>query len=110
MHHTANSRPTRLGDHRGGVVNGVARVNNKWHTELASEGDLFGESAALLKARRMIIVIVETTFTDRNGAECNVLAYGADITLRRKRRGVMRVHTSRVPDESGPLRRNRSGP
>ena len=109
MEHAGHSRGTCFSHHRACVILGVARVNDNGTLELARQGELFGESTALLQTRRVVVVIVEAAFADRDGAAGNQLAKGSNITNRVEAGSVVRVDTGRMRNEVGIARRKRGG-
>ena len=109
MEHAGHSRGTRFGHHRACVILGVARVNDNGALELARQRELFGESAALLETRRVIVVIIEAAFADRDGASGDQLAKGSNIANRVEAGSVVRVDARRMWNEAGIARRQGGG-
>jgi hypothetical protein len=109
MEHARHSRGTCFGYHRACVILGVARVNDNGALELARQRELFGESAALLETGRVVVVIIEAAFADRDGAGGNQLAKSSNIANRIEAGSVVRVDARRMRNEAGIARRQGSG-
>jgi hypothetical protein len=62
--------------------------------------ELLREGTALLESRRIVIVIVETAFADRYGTTGDEIAQRERIMKRIESNRIVRVDTSRMPDES----------
>jgi hypothetical protein len=114
MEHPTDAGSTALGDHRQGVLLGVAGVDDHRPIQLTTEFELRRERAALLVPRGMIVVRIEAAFADRHSASAHELADGVGIAERVERRGVVRVHPCRgehkprmgAGDDGSPLRRS----
>ena len=78
------------------VVLRVASMNDDGPTELARERELGCECGALLVARRVVVVIVETTFADGDGTPGDLATDAVDIATRFEVERVVRMHARSV--------------
>lgn len=105
MEHAGHARGTRFGHHCARVILGVARMNDNGALELARQRELFGESAALLEAGRVVVMVIEAAFADRDGAAGDHLPQCGNIANSVEAGSVVRVDTRRMRDEGGVARR-----
>lgn len=99
MKHTDNSVRPGLRHHRARVILRVARVNDNGHFQLPRQRKLLGESAPLLAPRRIVVVVIETAFSERYGALSDKISQPGNVS-RRKAFSVVRMDASREPDEA----------
>ena len=102
MQNAANTRRSRLDDHGSGVVLGFARVNDHGSIELQRERQLRGERPALMLARRVIVVRVESALADRDRASLYEFSYRIRISERIERGCIMRVNARGREDDVWP--------
>jgi hypothetical protein len=104
VQNAANALLPCFGDNRTNILRGVSRMHDDRPCELSSYGKLFGERATLLRTRRMIIVVVQSTFTDGDGSGPN--EFPQRVRCRRwvVAGGVVRMHASRETQKAGMLR------
>lgn len=62
-----HSRRACFCHHRSRIVFSVTRVNHNRSLQLGSQHQLLRECAPLLEARRIVVVIIESAFSDRDG-------------------------------------------
>lgn len=99
MQHADDSGPARLLDHRRGVLFRFPRVHDDRATGVSRERELRGERAALLVARRMIVVVIQPALSDRDRAGAQELSDGVGIPERVEARGIVRMHPGGEPKE-----------
>lgn len=99
MQYAANARRRGVAKHVDRIRFRLARMQHNGPMQLGGESDLRVEGTTLLFARSVIVVIVESTLADRNGANGNGLANGGPIAQVIPRVGVVRVHAARVKNE-----------
>lgn len=113
VEHSLDPRCSSLDHHRTGVILRVARVHDDRLRHLSRERELLGERTPLLDARRVVVVIIETAFTDCNCAIANEFPQRLDVATRIVATRIVRVNAGRAPDKSripgGDARRSASG-
>jgi hypothetical protein len=109
MQDTADAVASGVDDHRPRVCFSVARVDDDSDVEFPRELQLCRERRPLPVTRRMVVVVVETAFTDGNRTAEQMLADRLDIARGVKRRCIVRVNTRRERDEPGMLGSDGSG-
>src|SRR5678809_121978 len=72
MKHAAHAGSAGGDDHSGDVIVGFASVHDDGAIQLRGEPYLRLERSALCVARRMVVVVIKTAFTDRHGAVLDV--------------------------------------
>src|ERR1019366_988951 len=70
----ADARSAGLAYHRCGIVLGLARVHDDRASSLARERELRGEGAALERARRVVVVVVEPALANGDGSPLHLRA------------------------------------
>jgi len=60
------------------IVFGIARVYDHRFREVTRQCELLGESTPLLQSRRVVVVVIESALSDRDGAGGNDLLQRAD--------------------------------
>jgi len=90
---------------RAGVVFGVSGVDDDRLIHLIGERNLSRERGALGFARRVVVVIVESAFADRDGGVSEQLAQLRNVARRVKRGCVVGMDSGGRKDESGIVRR-----
>ena len=98
VQNTADAFPARFADHRRSVVIRVACVNDYWAVEALCQLELHRECASLSVARRVVVVVVESTFAYRNCACIEQSLERRDVRDGIERRRVVRVNSGRECD------------
>ena len=106
VEHAADPRVARLADHRRGVVLRLPGVDDHGAAGLARQRELVGEGATLLRARRVVVVVVEAALADGHRALRDECAQPIEVTGRVVSGGVVRMHAGRPPDEPRMGRRD----
>lgn len=96
-----------LAQERHRIGFGVTRVQNDRPFEFRRQCELRVENAQLLRARCVIVMVVETTLTHGNSTSGNGLPNGYGIALVVPLIGVMRMYTARMMYEARIPRCNR---
>jgi hypothetical protein len=91
------------------IVLGVPSVHDDWSPGLGGKLNLRGERVSLGLARRVVVMVVETAFTDRDSPSLEQLAQLRNVPGRIEGRGVVRMDAGRREDETRVLRRTRGG-
>ncbi len=91
----------RVLDQRACVRLGVARMDDDWTVEGRCEGKLIGERRALPLARGVVVVVVQSTFTDRDRSALDRCLDPFAVCAGVVRGGVVRVDAGRARDERG---------
>jgi hypothetical protein len=76
-------------------------VNDERPASLAGERDLRGEGFALPRRGRVVIMVVQTAFTDRDGAAIDGVADAGDVASSIKVRGIVGVDAGGEEREPG---------
>ena len=100
MEHADHTFVPCLAHHRCRVVVGIASVNDYGACESFCKLQLHRERAALEIARRVVVVVVEATFTDGDGSIIDERFESGDVRTWIERRGVVRVNSSGERDEA----------
>ena len=108
VHDTEDAGGSSFTNDRARVVFRVSGVDNHRFTCLASERDLSRERGALGFARRIVIVIVESTFSNRNGPG-QQLAQPGHVARYVERGCVVGMDAGGGKDEAGIVGRNLGG-
>jgi hypothetical protein len=87
-------------DHRPRVILCIAGVDNDRLAGFLREGELLSERTALLESRRIVIVVVETAFADRDGTTRDEIAKCAGIMKWIEPARIVRMNPRGMPDES----------
>ena len=109
MQHAEGARGPRIADHGASIVLGVPGVNDKRFIQLRCQSDLRGERRPLGIARRIVIVVVESAFTDRDCGIAKQFTKACHIAPGNKCRSVVGMDPGSGKDESGVRRRDISG-
>jgi hypothetical protein len=108
-----NSSAACLANRGSRIVLRVPCVDDHRKLRLVSERNLGRQRRALRFARRVVVVVVETTLTHRDRASLEKAAELWDVALRIERRGVVRVNARCRENEArvflGVLSRQRGG-
>ena len=107
MQHSGNAGGARFSHHSPGVVLGVAGVDDDGTAELRSKHELRGESPPLLETGRVVVVIVEATFADRDGAARDHLAQRLNVAGGIEAGRIVRMNARRMRNEVRIPRRKR---
>jgi hypothetical protein len=99
MENAAHARGAGLGDHRARIIFRFAGMHDDRTIQLFRKLELQRECAALEIARRMIVVGVETAFTDRDGATAHEIADRVGIAGGIELSGVVRMDARGEKDE-----------
>jgi hypothetical protein len=78
-----------------GIVLGVAGVNNDGSLHFSRQGDLGRECIALGGSRRIVVMVIEAAFANRDGAVPEELPQLGDVRLRIERGGIVGVDAGR---------------
>ncbi len=98
VQNTSDAFPARLTDHRRGVVVRVACVNDHGTVKTLCQLELHRECASLSVARRVVVMVVESTFAYRNCACVEQALERRDVSDGIERRRVVRVDSGRECD------------
>ena len=113
MQHSDDSNAACLRDRGSRIVFRVPRMDDYGTLRFLSQRDLRRESGTLRSAGRVVVVVVETAFTDRDSALLNEGAELWDVALGVERRGVVGMDASSRENEArilrGVLSRHRGG-
>jgi hypothetical protein len=110
MQYAENSGGASFTDDCASIVFSVSGVNNDWKIDFARQGNLRGKSSALCRARRVVVVVIESTFANRDGTGFHQCTELRQIPLAIERRSVVRVDSGRRENKARILRRiGRSG-
>lgn len=93
-------------DHVRGIFVGVAGVHHNRARESPGELELHRERATLQVARRVVVVVVESAFSDRNRAGVEQALQSGNICTRIERCRVVRMDSGRKSDEARMRCRN----
>jgi len=91
------------------VVLRLAGVNHHRPSLFGGEGDLRGKSRQLRATRRIIVVIVEPAFPDRDRAVPQIAPQCRYVSGRIECSGVVRVHSRRAEHETTVVRGEAGG-
>ncbi len=94
-----------VADDRAGIVFGISGVNHDRLVHLSSKRDLSRERGALGFARRVVVVIVESAFANRDGGVSEQFAQLRNVACRVKRGCVVGMDSGGRKDEPGIFRR-----
>jgi len=108
VHDTEDAGGSSFADDRARVVFSVSGVDDHRFTRLPGERDLSRERGALGFARRIVVVIVESTFSNRHGSG-QQLAQPRHVARRVKRGRVVGMDSGGGKDEAGIVGRNLGG-
>ena len=95
---SCHSATPSLADHRTCIVFGISGMNHYRTLELAREQKLRGECAALLDAWRVVVVIIESAFTNGDSTAGDKLAQHLHVTHLVETGGIVRVDPHGVED------------
>jgi len=98
VQNTADAFPARLTDHRRGVVIRVTCVNDRRTVKTLCQLELHRECASLRVARRVVVMVVESTFAYGNCACIEQTLERRNICDGVERRRVVRVNSGRECD------------
>ena len=101
MHDATYAHCSRLAQQLPRVVFRIARVNNKRESGLAPEPDLRAKNRLLHVPRRVVVVVVESTFANCDRAVTGVLANQPGVAAGIEPLSVVGVNTGGIPDEPG---------
>jgi hypothetical protein len=91
------------------IVLCVPSVHDDWSPGLGGKLNLRGERVSLGLPRRVVVMVVETAFTERDSASLDQLAQLGNVPARIEGRRVVRMDASRREKEARILSRARSG-
>jgi hypothetical protein len=91
------------------IVLGVPSVHDDWSPRLGGKRNLRGERVSLGLAGRVVVMVVETAFADRDSPSLEQLAQLRNVSGRIEGRGVVRMDAGRRENESRVLSRARGG-
>ncbi len=106
MEHAHNACLARFRNHRARIVFSVASVHDHGLACFTRKRELLGECSSLFLSRRIVVVIVEATFPNRDGSVSNQLAQLVDMRARIEPDGIVRMDARSAPDESPILSRD----
>ncbi len=109
MQDACDSRRVRVADDRARIVFRIARVHDHGTAGLSGERDLRGKRGSLGLTRRVVVVIVEPAFADRDSTACQQLAKLGNVSTGFEFCGVVRVNTGGCENEPRVLSRARGG-
>jgi hypothetical protein len=113
VQHSDHAGRARLVDAGSGIVLGVAGVDDDRTLRLVSERNLRREGGALGVARRVVVVVVETAFTHRDGTPLEKRAQFRYVAIEVESRRVVGMDPRGREDEAcillGVLSRQRRG-
>jgi len=101
MQNPSHPKRRRILYQRTRVVFGFAGVNNDWTVKRCGESELVGKGRTLPLARRVVIMIVQSTFADGDGARRDRGLDPFAVCGRLVGCGVMRVHAGSAGNECG---------
>jgi hypothetical protein len=107
VHDTDDPSPLSLSKEKPRVILGIARVNDNRQPRLGCNRYLGGKSRALGFSRRVVVVVVETALTDRDGG-AKQLAKLRDIALLVESGRIMGMDARGSEDEAGVFGSGRS--
>ena len=96
VEHSADPFPTRLAKHCGGIIVRIASVNDHGAIEALRELELHRERPALRVARRVVVVVVQATFADRDSPRIEETLQLGDVGDGIERRRIVRMNSGRV--------------
>ena len=98
-----------VADDRASIVFGISGVDHDRLVQLTSERDLRRECGALGFARRVVVVVVESAFANRDGGLSKQLAQLRNVARRVERCCVVGMYSRSCKDEPGILSRALGG-
>ena len=99
MKHAYHAVGASLGDHRACIVFRVPSMDDNRLSSFARKEKLLGKCAALLEARRIVVMIVEPAFTDRYCTFYDEFSQLIGIAARIEAACIVRMNSRRVEDE-----------
>ena len=106
MQHSGHTSRASIAYHRGRIGVGIARVDDDWPGIPPREIELTRECEALLIAWRVVVVVVQPTFTDGDRTSVEEPFERRNIDLRVERRGIVWMDASGERDEARMRFRN----
>src|SRR5258708_11123547 len=104
MENTADAGGGGGADHGHRVVLSLPRVDDHSAVQFSCELELRTKRLSLLVARRMIVVVIESTFANRHGATAHTLAEGRQVSRCVEARGIMGMHSGGEETPAGMRR------
>jgi hypothetical protein len=104
VQHSNDSGAVRVSDDRARVVLRIAGVNHHRSPRLPGELNLRLEGRALRRARRVVVVVVETAFPHRDRTTLEKAAKAGYVSVGAEGRGVVGMNARRREDEARVLR------
>ena len=101
MQDAADARRSCFPHHCGRVLFSIAGVDYDRPMRVGGNRELGGKGPPLQQARRMVIVVVEAAFTDRDGSGSHLDANGGRVTRGVEVGGVVRMDTRRKENATG---------
>lgn len=101
MQYAPHSGLTCFAHHRLRVRFSISRVYNNRTLQLGRQHQLLGECAALLEPRRIIVVIIEPAFANRDGTCFHQRQELRDMRCRIESRRIVRMHARGMKDVPG---------
>lgn len=100
MQHAAHPFPPSLLDHCTRVGFSIARVDHHGKIETPGQRQLLSEGTPLKITRRIVVVVIQTAFTNGDRTLGQQLRQCVDVAGRIKIRRIVRMHARRVCDEA----------
>ncbi len=91
MQDTTQSSASSFADHGDGISLGLARMHDYREIEPRGQRELRGEGATLQIPRRVVVMVVQPAFPDRDGACAEQTGKRVDIARRVEVRCIVRV-------------------
>jgi hypothetical protein len=101
MKHAAHTAGGSIREQRGDIGIRIAGVHDHWHTQICREPELRLERGDLCVTRRVIVVVVEPTLSDRHRTAGDVVTDGLEIPSSIEVRGVMGMNARGMMNEPG---------
>jgi hypothetical protein len=95
MQHAKRAERARFANHRARVILGVTRMDDEWFRSLRRQPDLGAKRGDLGVAGRIVVVVVEATFTDGHRSVPQKPTEALEIARWLERRGVVRMYAGR---------------
>ncbi len=99
MQHPADAVLSCFQNHCPGVVFCVTRMHYHRYTQHARKLELPGERRSLLIPGRIIVVVIQPAFTDRDRAAGDMFVDCGNISRFVEADRIMRMHARGIPDE-----------
>jgi hypothetical protein len=109
VQYALDSGSARVSDDCTSIVLGIPGVNNHGPAGFRGKRHLCGERVSLRLTRRVVVVVVETTLANGDGARSEKLAKLGDVPARIECRSVVGMDASRGENKTWILGRARGG-